>query len=101
MYCFQRLMNVSYQYHRLRNGCSYETHRFRCVVCQLERLRYCLSASTRGALDELPEHLDEIYERTLLGIEEEKWEYAHRISRCLSGFVHPLRAGELTKFLPV
>jgi hypothetical protein len=71
------------------------------VLCQPEKLSYCLPASNRGALDELPENLDENYEQTLLGIEEEKREYAHRISRCLSGFVHPLRAGDLTKFLPI
>jgi hypothetical protein len=53
-------------------------NRFRWVFCQLDKLRRCLSPRIRRALDELPETLDETYERTLLDIDDENWEYAHR-----------------------
>lgn len=38
-------------------------NRFRWVFCQLDKLRRCLSPRIRQALDELPETLDETYER--------------------------------------
>ena len=43
-------------------------HRFRWTFCQLEVLRHCLPPSIRGILDELPETLDETYERVLKNI---------------------------------
>ncbi|KAF8466779.1 hypothetical protein DFH94DRAFT_780093, partial [Russula ochroleuca] len=42
---------------------SYILFRFRWVFCQLETLRHCLPPSVRGILAELPETLDETYER--------------------------------------
>jgi hypothetical protein len=40
------------------------------VSCQLETLRYCLLPSVRRTLDELPESLDETYERVLKEIKK-------------------------------
>ena len=74
-------------------------YRFRWVFCQLDRLRRCLSPRIRRALDELPETLDETYERTLLDIDEENWEYAHRLFQCIVVACRPLRVEELAEFL--
>ena len=69
------------------------------MFCQLARLRRCLSPRIRRALDELPETLDETYERTLLDIDEENWEYAHRLFQCIVVARRPLRVEELAEFL--
>src|ERR1700741_883879 len=55
----------------------------------------------RHALDELPETLDETYERTLLGIEKEKREFAHRLFQCLTVAIRPLRVDELADVLAI
>ena len=52
---------------------NYLYRRFRWVFCQLEFLHRCLPARIRQASEELPESLDETYERTLQDI------FAHRI----------------------
>ncbi|KAI0295154.1 hypothetical protein B0F90DRAFT_1638316, partial [Multifurca ochricompacta] len=75
--------------------------RFRWVFCQLDTLRRCIPASIRLALDELPVTLDETYERTLVGIPEEKWEHAHRLFQCLIGSVRPLRVDELAEIFAI
>ena len=69
------------------------------MFCQLARLRQCLSPRIRRALDELPETLDETYERTLLDIHDENWEYAHRLFQCIAVARRPLRVEELAEFL--
>ena len=69
------------------------------MFCQLDRLRRCLSPRIRRALDELPETLDETYERTLLDIDKENWEYAHRLFQCIVVAHRPLRVEELAEFL--
>ena len=69
------------------------------MFCQLARLRRCLSPRIRRALDELPETLDETYERTLLDIDEENWAYAHRLFQCIVVARCPLRVEELAEFL--
>ena len=69
------------------------------MVCQLDRLRRCLSPRIRQALNELPETLDETYERTLLDISEENWAYAHRLFQCIVVARRPLRVEELAEFL--
>ena len=74
-------------------------NRFRWVFCQLDRLRRCLSPRIRQALDELPETLDETYERTLLDIDKDNWAYAHRLFQCLVVACRPLRVEELAEFL--
>jgi ankyrin repeat protein len=43
--------------------------------------------------------LDETYERTLLDIDEEKWEFAHRLFQCVTVASRPLRVEELGEFL--
>ncbi|KAH9966342.1 hypothetical protein BGW80DRAFT_734349 [Lactifluus volemus] len=72
---------------------------FRWVSCQLDKLRRCLPQRIRRALDELPTTLDETYERTLLDIDEEKWEFAHRLFQCVTVASRPLRVEELGEFL--
>jgi len=71
------------------------------VYCQLGTLRRCLPTVIGRALDELPKSLDETYERTLLGIEEEKREFAHRLFQCLTVAVRPLRVDELAGVLAI
>src|SRR3984893_7423541 len=74
-------------------------NRSRWMFCHLDRLRRCLSPRIRRALDELPETLDETYERTLLDIDDENWEYAHRLFQCIVVAPRPLDAEELAGFL--
>jgi hypothetical protein len=69
------------------------------VFCQLDRLRRCLSPRICRALEELPETLDETYERTLLDIDDENWAYAHRLFQCIVVARRPLRVEELAEFL--
>ena len=69
------------------------------MFCQLDRLRRCLSPRIRQALNELPETLDETYERTLLDFDEENWAYAHRLFQCIVVARRPLSVEELAEFL--
>ena len=62
-------------------------------------MRRCLSPRIRRALDELPETLDETYERTLLDIDDENWECAHRLFQCIVVARRPLLVEELAGFL--
>ena len=62
-------------------------------------MRRCLPPRIRRALDELPETLDETYERTLLDIDDENWEYAHRLFQCIVVARRPLHVEELAGFL--
>ena len=73
--------------------------RFRWVSCQLEALRHCLPPSVRQMLEELPETLDEMYERVLRGINEAKRKHAHRLLQCLTVAARPLRVAELAEVL--
>jgi ankyrin repeat protein len=75
--------------------------RFRWVSCQLEILRRCFPSSIRDTLASLPKTLDATYEHTLLGIDEEKWQFAHRMFQCLAVSLRPLRAEELAEILAV
>jgi hypothetical protein len=52
-------------------------------------------------LNDLPKTLDETYGRTLLGIDEEKREYAQRLFRCITVSIRPLRVEELAEVLAV
>src|SRR5260221_10673544 len=76
-------------------------NRFRWVYCQLESLRHCLPPSVRQMLEELPETLDETYERVLREINKAKREHAHRLLQCLTVAVRPLRIAELAEVLAV
>ena len=75
--------------------------RFRWVFCQLETLRYCLPPSVKRILAELPETLDETYERMLSEIPKSNQVYAHRLLQCLTVAVRPLRVEELAEVLAV
>ena len=69
------------------------------MYCQLAYLRHCLPGRIRRALDELPESLDETYERTLEDIGGQNWEYAHRLFQCVAAASRPLSIAELAEFL--
>ena len=76
-------------------------NRFRWVFCQLEALRHCFPGSVRHMLEELPESLDETYERILRGINKANRQYAHRLLQCLAVAIRPLRVSELAEVLAV
>jgi ankyrin repeat protein len=69
------------------------------VFCQLVYLRRCIPARIRRALNELPETLDETYARTLEDIDEQNWEYAHRLFQCVAAASRPLLVNELADIL--
>jgi ankyrin repeat protein len=69
------------------------------VTCQLQYLRHCLRQRIQRALDELPDTLDETYDRTLEEIGKQNWEYAHRLFHCVAAASRPLRVEELAEFL--
>jgi ankyrin repeat protein len=75
--------------------------RFRWVFCQLETLRHCLPPSVRGILAELPETLDETYERILREIPKTNQVHAHRLLQCLTVAVRPLKVEELAEVLAI
>ena len=52
-------------------------------------------------LHELPESLDETYERILKDINKANWDHAHRLLQCLTVAVRPLRVAELAEVLAV
>ena len=69
------------------------------MYCQVLYLRGCHPGRIRHALAELPETLDEIYERTLREINKADWELAHRLFQCVAVTSRPLRVDELAEFL--
>src|SRR6267154_2626322 len=75
--------------------------RFRWIFCQLEILRDCLPPSVRRTLKELPESLDETYERILTEIKKPNRGLAQRVLQCLVVAVRPLRVAELAEVLAV
>jgi ankyrin repeat protein len=62
-------------------------------------LQHCLPQNLRQFLNELPETLDETYERILKGINKAQKEDARRLLHCLSAAVRPLRVEELAEML--
>jgi hypothetical protein len=71
------------------------------VFCQLEILRDCLPSSVRRFLDELPESLDETYERVLREIKKSNRDHARRLLQCLVVAIRPLRVEELAEVLAI
>ena len=71
------------------------------MFCQVEILRDCLPPSVRRTLDELPESLDETYERILREIKKPNRDHARRLLSCLVAAVRPLRVEELAEVLAV
>jgi ankyrin repeat protein len=67
----------------------------------LEVLRDCIPSSVRRTLDELPESLDETYERILKEIKKPNRAHARRVLQCLVVAVRPLRVEELAEVLAV
>jgi ankyrin repeat protein len=74
---------------------------FRWVSCQLEILRDCLPPSIRHTLEELPESLDETYERILMEIKKPNRDHARRLLQCLVVAIRPLHVEELAEVLAV
>ena len=75
--------------------------RFIYAFRQLETLRHCLPPRVRHMLKELPQTLDETYERILRDIDKANWDLAHRLLQCLTVAVRPLRIAELAEVLAV
>jgi ankyrin repeat protein len=73
--------------------------RFRWVFCQLETLRYCLPQNVRRTLNELPESLDETYERVVMEIKKANQVHAYRMLQCLAAAIRPLTVAELAELL--
>jgi ankyrin repeat protein len=73
--------------------------RFRWAYCQLVYLRGSHPGSIRRALAELPDSLDETYERTLGEINKADAELAHRLFQCVTVASRPLRVEELAELL--
>jgi ankyrin repeat protein len=69
------------------------------VFCQLEVLRHCFPPSVRRIMDELPESLDETYERILREIRKANQGHAYRLLQCLVVAIRPLRVEELAEVL--
>ena len=71
------------------------------MYCQLEALRHCLPPSVRGILEELPETLDETYERVLREINKANRDHARRLLQCITIALRPLRVEELAEVLAI
>ena len=69
------------------------------MFCQLEVLRHCFPPSVRRILEELPDGLDETYERILREIRKPNQGLAHRLMQCLVVAVRPLQVKELAEVL--
>ena len=61
----------------------------------------CIPARIKHTLAELPETLDETYERTLREINKADWEFAHRLFQFVAAASRPLRIEELAELLAV
>jgi ankyrin repeat protein len=62
-------------------------------------LQHCFPQSIRRALNELPNSLDETYERVLKEIGMTNRDHAHRLLQCLTVAIRPLRVEELAEIL--
>jgi ankyrin repeat protein len=65
----------------------------------LDALQHCIPPNLRQYLGELPETLDETYERILRGINKAQRDNAHRLLQCLTVAVRPLLVEELAELL--
>ena len=73
--------------------------RFRWVFCQLDTLRQCLPSSVRPTLEQLPESLDETYERIVVDIKKANKGQAYCMLQCLAVAIRPLSVAELAELL--
>jgi ankyrin repeat protein len=69
------------------------------VFCQLDALRQCLPSSLRRTLAQLPESLDETYERIVMDIRKGNRADAYRMLQCLTVAIRPLSVAELAELL--
>ena len=67
----------------------------------MEVLRDCLPSSVRRFLEELPDSLDETYERVLREIKKPNRDHAGRLLQCLVVAIRPLRVEELAEVLAI
>ena len=67
----------------------------------MDTLRHCLPSSIRRTLKEIPESLDETYERVLREIKKPNRDMAHRLLQCLVVAIRPLQVVELAEVLAV
>jgi Ankyrin repeats (3 copies)/Ankyrin repeats (many copies) len=67
----------------------------------LDVLRRSFPSSVRRFLEELPESLDETYERVLREIKKPNRDHARRLLQCLVVAIRPLRVEELAEVLAV
>ena len=65
----------------------------------MDALRHCFPPNLRQYLNELPETLDETYDRILKGISKAQKNNAHRLLQCLTVAVRPLLVEELAELL--
>jgi ankyrin repeat protein len=77
------------------------SNRFQWIFCQLEILRHCLPWAVRRTLEELPESLDETYERILREIKAPHRDGPRRLMQCLVAAIRPLRMEELAEVLAI
>ncbi len=71
------------------------------MFCQLEVLQHALPSSIPRVLEDLPESLDETYERILREISKPNEGHARRLLHCLAAAVRPLRVEELAEVLAI
>ena len=69
------------------------------MFCQLETLRQCLPQSVLRTLNELPESLDDTYERLMTNITRANQAHAYRMLQCLTVAIRPLTVAELAELL--
>ena len=69
------------------------------MYCQVVYICGCIPARIQHALAELPETLDETYQRTLREIKKADWEYAHRLFQFVAVASRPLHVEELAELL--
>ena len=71
------------------------------MECQVVYICGRIPARIKHALAELPDTLDETYERILREINKADWEFAHRLFQFVSVASRPLRIEELAELLAV
>ena len=69
------------------------------MYCQVVYICGCIPARIQHALVDLPETLDETYQRTLREINKADWEFAHRLFQFVAVASRPLRVEELAEML--
>ena len=69
------------------------------MYCQVVYICGCIPARIQHALADLPETLDETYQRTLREINKAHWEFAHRLFQFVAVARRPLRVEELAELL--